>query len=67
LYNYDEKISQIFIYNIFTPQKVEDASSMAAAAAFGTPYISKARLNGQKEAKERIIDTHIHEAAYAEG
>ncbi|ELU00378.1 hypothetical protein CAPTEDRAFT_221118 [Capitella teleta] len=47
-------------------QKVEDASGMAAAATFGQPYMSKSRMGGHKQAKERIIDTHIHEAAYVE-
>ena len=50
----------------FCVQKVEDASSKAAAETFGTKYIAPRRETREK-VKATVQNAQIHEAAYAEG
>lgn len=47
-------------------QKVEDASSNAAAAAFGGRN-AQVKPKGRSAAMTTVEDLHLHDAAYSEG
>lgn len=60
-----ERVKHTGLFHL--PQTVEEASERAAAATFGASYAPKSRVSGRSMAKERAMDAHIMEAAYAEG